>query len=64
MVTDGSPEDQPAIDETIRAARDDAVTTVLRRNGLHDKRFHNEAVLREVADAVAEAVAAAIRRGS
>lgn len=62
MGTDGVPEGHSAIEETVRSARDKAVRTVLRRHGLQDKRFHNEAVLREVADAVAEAVATAIRR--
>lgn len=64
MATDDVSEKQPAVDHAARKARDEAVSAVLHRRGLSDKRFHNEAVLLEVADAVAVAVAEAVRKRS
>lgn len=61
MATDGVSQNHPEADEAVRSARDVAVSSVLQRHGLNGKRFHNEAVLLEVADAVALAVAEAVR---
>lgn len=49
-----------AIESEIEQARDTALEDVLRRHQLVGKKFHNEAVVREVAHVVAEMVLAAV----
>lgn len=59
MVTDRS-RDGRAIAAVVEQARESALQEVLRRHHLDGKKFHNEAVVREVASAVANRVRAAL----
>ncbi len=52
---------EPPIESAAKEARDAALDEVLRRHHLLGKKFHNEAVVREVAAAVAASVLIAVQ---